>query len=130
QTNPVLSNQIQMTVYDSVTPTVFLSYGPNPACVGNLITLFATPSFPGSNPTYTFYKNGNVVQSGSQTQYTSSNFNDGDDVYVVLESDANCARTTTATSNTEAISIVQFAQATVSIQATTAQCVGSSITFT
>jgi hypothetical protein len=130
QTNPVLSNQIQMTVYDSVTPTVFLSYGPNPACVGNLITLFATPSFPGSNPTYTFYKNGNVVQSGSQTQYTSSNFNDGDDVYVVLESDANCARTTTATSNTEAISIVQFAQAAVSIQATTAQCVGSSLTFT
>jgi hypothetical protein len=128
--NPVLSNITTMTVYEYVSPTVNLSIGPNPSCPGNLISLVATPFNGGSQPIYTFYKNNTIIQSGQQTQYTSSNFADGDVIYIVMESNRMCLNTPIDTSNIDTIRIQSVVIADVSISATSAQCAGSPITFT
>jgi len=129
-TNPVLSNLTTMTVYEYVSPTVNLSIGPNPSCPGNLISLVATPFNGGTQPIYTFYKNNTIIQTGQQTQYTSTNFADGDVIYIVMESNRVCLNTPIDTSNIDTIRIQSVVTADVSISATSAQCAGSPITFT
>jgi len=128
--NPVLSNIVVMTVLDSITPSVFVYHGPNPACPGSLISVFTTTSTGGSSPAYEFRKNGTIVQSGQQSQYTSSNFSDGDVMQVTMTSNASCLRTATAVSNPDTIRIQNFIAASVSIQITSqASCVGDTMTF-
>jgi len=128
--NPVLSNPVVITVIDSVTPAVFVYHGPNPGCPGNLISVFTTTSTGGDAPTYQFRVNGNLGQSGVNSQYNSVNFTDGDVVQVAMTSNAECIRNTIALSNFDTIKINQFVPADVSIQTTTlASCVGELSTF-
>lgn len=128
--NPVLSNPVVMTVIDSVTPSVFVYHGPNPACPGGLVSVFTTTTTGGDAPTYEFRVNGSLVQSGPNSQYSSSSFNDGDVVQVTMISNAECIRNTTALSNFDTIRINQFVPADVSIQATTlAPCIGELSVF-
>lgn len=128
-TNPVWSNVVTMTVFQYVTPTVLLSVAPNPACPGDLISLVATPFNGGTQPVFTFYKNDTIIHSGQQNTYTSSNFAEGDVVYVIMQSNLLCLNTPVDTSNVDTIRIHPSLSAGVSIEASTAQCVGNPITF-
>ncbi len=128
--NPVLSNNVVMTVIDSITPSVFVYHGPNPACPGNLISVFTTTTTGGAAPTYEFRVNGDSVQSGQNSQYTSANFNDGDVVQVTMTSNAECIRTATALSNPDTIRIQSVVPAGVSIQILfQGSCAGDSMRF-
>lgn len=128
--NPVLSNNVVMTVIDSITPAVFVYHGPNPACPGNLISVFTTTSTGGDAPTYEFRVNGDSVQSGPSSQYTSANFNDGDIVQVTMTSNAECIRTAAALSNPDTIRILSVVPAGVSIQILSqGSCAGDSVRF-
>ena len=97
------SNEIPITVNPLLTPLVSIAITDGTAttttCAETPITFTATPTNPGSAPTYTWTVNGDPQQSGSSLTYTTSSLANNDKVKCILTSNAICATTTTATSN-------------------------------
>ena len=87
------------------TATVTLSSGPTPACHEDQLSFSVAGTNTGTNPVYTWKVNGAVVQTGTQTTYSGSNFWNGDRVTCELTSDATCAAPMTVTSNIYEVAI-------------------------
>ncbi|MEI6575704.1 MAG: cohesin domain-containing protein [Bacteroidota bacterium] len=127
--SPATSNTVNMSVSTTLIASVSLSVSANPVCSGSAVTFTASPVNGGNMPTYQWFKNGTTVNSSSPT-YTCIPVN-GDQVYVMMASNAGCATGSPATSNTITMSMSTSAVAAVSIAAsTTTSCSGESVTFT
>jgi gliding motility-associated-like protein len=125
------SNQVVMTVDQVVTPSVTIADLPSgPQCAGTNITITPTPVNEGNNPVYEWFING--VSSGNPAVLSSSSFNDGDVISVILTSDAVCATPVTAASNSITIAIDQVINPSVTVAALPAGtiCAGEQVTFT
>lgn len=85
----VTSAGITLTVNPPVTPSVSISANASIVCEGS-ITLVATVTNGGTNPTYQWQRNGSNVGTNSNT-YTSSAIATGDVVTCILTSNAPCA---------------------------------------
>jgi gliding motility-associated-like protein len=96
------SNSVTMVVTNSVTPAVSITATEDTICVGTNVTFTATGSNGGTTPTYQWQLNGNNVGSNSST-YTNSGLSNGDQIRVVFTSNASCATTSTANSNSVTI---------------------------
>ncbi len=128
-TSPISSKTINVTT--TVNPAVSISAPAATLCQGSLITITATPTFPGSLPTYQWRKNG-VVVAAFGTTYTTNSLMKGDTVTVTMTSNAACAANTTAVSNTLAPNITPSVIPGVSINSVPPIniCRGTAITFT
>ncbi len=128
-TSPVSSKNI--AVVTSVNPSVSISAPIATLCQGTPVTITATPSFPGTLPTYQWKKNGVAVAAFGPT-YTTNSLMKGDTVNVTMTSNAACASNTAATSNTLAPNITPSVMPGVSINTVPPIniCKGVPVTFT
>jgi gliding motility-associated-like protein len=101
-TSTANSNAVTMVVTNTITPAVSISATEDTICVGTNVTFTATGSNGGTTPTYQWQLNGNNVGSNSST-YTNSGLSNGDQIRVVFTSNASCATTSTANSNSVTI---------------------------
>jgi len=86
-----------ITVNTSGSPSVTASANPgNVVCQGTSVTFTAMSSFGGNAPSYTWFRNGSSIGSGSTFSYVPA---DGDIVYVLLNSNYQCRTANTATSS-------------------------------
>lgn len=111
--NPATSNIITMTITGSAPADVVLTS--TSACSGQPVTLTATPTNGGASPTYDFYVNSILVQTGPLSTYS---FTPGGafSAYVILHSSLLCPNPNDKTSPTINVSIDP--SPTVSISAT------------
>lgn len=94
----VSSNNISISVTNSVTASVSISTPTTIVCSGVNVTFTATPVNGGSSPSYQWKVNGNNVGTNSNT-YSTTTLNNGDVVSCVLSSNIACLANPAATSN-------------------------------
>ncbi|MCX6246600.1 MAG: gliding motility-associated C-terminal domain-containing protein [Bacteroidetes bacterium] len=129
--NPATSNTIVMTVTAALPVTVTISASPgNTVCTGTPVTFTATPGNPGTSPTYQWKVNGANAGTNSNT-YTYIPAN-GDNVFVILTSNATCASGNPATSNTIIMSVSSAVPVSATVTATPGDsvCAGTTVTYT
>jgi hypothetical protein len=115
-TSVATSNTFVVDVVAALTPAISISASENDVCIGTTIAFSASATNGGSNPSYQWKRNGNNVGNNSAT-YTSNTLVDGDIISCVVTSNAACVTSTTASSNTVIMNIVDGIIPTVSIQA-------------
>jgi gliding motility-associated-like protein len=106
------SNVVVMSAASSVTPSVSIVASSTSICSGQSVTFTATP-VNGGTPSYQWKLNGTNVGTNSAT-YSSSGLANGDQVSVVMTSNAPCASPLTATSNVVVMSAASSVTATAS----------------
>ena len=127
---PVTSNIITITVNNPLTPSVSISASSTTICTGTSVTFTATPANGGTGPSYQWQVNGVNAGTNSNT-FISSGFVNGDQVKVIMTSNATCASPTTATSNTVTMTVNATVTPAVSISASSTNiCSGTLVTFT
>lgn len=123
------SNAVTMSVTPASTPTITVT-ATNSVCAGGVANFVATTTNGGSAPAYQWKVNGNN-QGTNSANFSSNALVSGDVVTCVLTSNANCATTTTATSNQLTVAILPSVTPALSITASaTSICSGASVTFT
>ncbi|MFN8417131.1 MAG: gliding motility-associated C-terminal domain-containing protein [Cytophagaceae bacterium] len=125
--SPATSNTVTVQVTGNVTPSVTIS-DPGPICVGGAAFFQATPTSGGATPSYAWFVNGVPVGS-NQDSYLDANFNNGDQVYVVMTSSFACAVPASATSNTRTMDVRPIPTPSINeLDATI--CSGQSVVYT
>ncbi len=125
-----VSSTHTMTVDPRQTPVVTVT--PNPGsvvCKGTSVTFTATPSFGGTAPTYSWFKNSVAFGSSPVLTYVPDN---GDIVYCVMTSNYHCRLANTATSTSINMEVDVPALPIVTITANPGQHIaaGQTVTFT
>lgn len=104
--------------------------GPAPFCAGTSKTFLATPSNPGTTPTYQWYKNGTTVGTGG-ISYTDATLANNDSVWVVMTSSISGITNNPATSNKVKVTVNPAYNNVVTIVADKASaCAGDTVRFT
>lgn len=100
------SNTITQTVLSApVSPSVSINASPSTTItLGTNITFTANITNGGTTPTYQWRLNGN--NTVTTANYSSINFQNGDVISLIINSNHNCVSTTTATSNNLTVTIV------------------------
>jgi hypothetical protein len=127
----VVSNSVTLTVTPSVMASSSVTAAPSDTiCAGTNVTFTALNLNGGASPVYDWYLNGVNVSSGSTT-YSNSTLNDGDQVYFILTSNAQCVLGSPYTSNVVSMVVYPNLPVTASIAASsTSICPGTPVTFT
>ncbi len=128
----VTSNSIIETVNSAVTPSVgIVANTDDTICIGTSITFTATPVHGGSTPHYQWSQSGGTVGTDS-TSFTTSSLSSGAIISCILTSDAACATTNTAISNSITVTINSSIIPSITIVAnpTGTVCPGTTINFT
>ncbi|MDD4554034.1 MAG: T9SS type A sorting domain-containing protein [Bacteroidales bacterium] len=124
------SNTVVMTVIPSAPVGIIIVASSNPVCIGAQVTFTATPTNGGSSPGYQWKKN-NVNISGATNQTYSYVPANGEVITCVLNSNANCATGSPATSNAVTMVVNSALTAGISISASSnPACAGTVVTFT
>lgn len=100
QPTNVDSNLIIMVVNPLITPTVTVSPTISTSCYGYNVTFIATPTNGGTSPTYNWYVNNTLNQTGSNTNYTYVPTN-GDIVHCEMVSDLTCVTNVAISNNVQ-----------------------------
>jgi hypothetical protein len=104
------SGKAKLTVNPALTPsvTVTSSEASTTICDGTLVTFTANPTNPGAAPKYQWYLGGNALTGQTGKTWTTNTLNNGDQISVVLTSNATpCLTTPTATSNVITVTIIK-----------------------
>ncbi|MFZ2287987.1 MAG: hypothetical protein WAV93_13495, partial [Bacteroidales bacterium] len=127
--NPATSNTVTMAVNPNLPVSVTIAPSSNPVCAGTSVTFTATPTNGGTTPAYQWYRNAVAVGTNSATySYIPAT---GDQVYVVLTSNATCATGSPATSNTVSMTVNPNLPVSVSVASSANPvCAGTLVTFT
>ncbi len=129
-TTVATSNKVIITITPTVIPTVTISASQSAICPGTSVTFTASPVNGGGSPTYHWYKNG-VLQSGNSGTFSSTGLANGDSVWTVMTSAAQCPSPTTAGSNKVLMTVYPTVVPTIAIVASQSTlCAGDSVTFT
>ena len=126
------SSATSVTVTPQVTPSISISNNTgNTICSGTNVTFTATPTNGGANPSYQWKLNGLNIGTNSAS-FTTSSINNNDVVSCELTSNATCATSTTATSNSITMSVGQSVTPTLTISSDLGStiCSGTTLTFT
>ena len=124
-------NKVNLTINASVTPEVTIVAHPgNHIKEGTTVTFQANLLNGGTNPTFQWMLNGQIVENKTST-FSSSKFKDGDIISVVLTSNAPCATSTIAKSNSITITIDPPEKPSVLIEVSPSSTIkkGESVTF-
>lgn len=126
--NPVTSNAITMSVLPILPASVVIATSSNPVCLGQQVTITATPTNGGSAPVYQWKLNG--VNAGSNNQtfiYTPTN---GDIITCQMTSSLICVSGNPAQSNQIVMVVSTSLEAGVHISASANPfCQGNLVTF-
>jgi gliding motility-associated-like protein len=123
-------NGVDLTINSNVTPSVTISATDTTICNGDPIQFTATPTNGGTTPVYQWQVNGTNVGTNSPT-FTSSTLNNGDQVAVMMVSNAVCPFPDTVFSDTITVTVVTSVTPSVNITASdTTICAGDIVTFT
>lgn len=130
----ISSTGITIIRASSVAPTasIAVTSGNNPGCANTAITFTATPTNGGTSPSYRWYV-GTTLQVGvTGANFSTSTLPCNSSVYTVLTSNAACASTPTATSNTINFTCgTQTAAVAIAVTGgSNPTCVGKPIKFT
>ncbi|TDD75178.1 immunoglobulin domain-containing protein [Flavobacterium caseinilyticum] len=127
--SPYTDNSI-VTVNPNLVPAVSIAANTgNSICAGTSVIFTAAPTNGGTTPSYQWFVGTTPVGSNSAT-YTTSALTNGNQVKVVMTSNATCALPTTATSNVFTMTVNTLVVPTVTLSATqTTFCVGTAVTF-
>jgi hypothetical protein len=117
------STGITMTVVPPVTPAVSIAImaGRQTTCANMIVSFTATPTHGGASPVYQWKRNGVDVGTNSDT-YTTRTLTHGESVTCVMTSNAVGASPTTATSNSIVMTVIQYANGTITNGATATFC--------
>ncbi|AXY74205.1 hypothetical protein D3H65_09565 [Paraflavitalea soli] len=99
-----------------VLPSVVIATLHDTLCAGSNITFEATPVNGGGTPTYQWQVNGIAAGQNAST-FGTNTLNDGDEVKVVMTSNAACASTPTVVSNIIPVTVRSILDASVTIKA-------------
>ncbi|HLP55658.1 MAG TPA: T9SS type A sorting domain-containing protein [Fluviicola sp.] len=127
-----VSNSIVMTVNSTAAPTASISSSQgSTVCAGTTVNFTASGTNLGSSPSYQWKLNGSNVGSDQNT-YSNSALTGGDVVTCVITSNAPCVSGSMATSNSITFTVTTPVTPSVSISsnAGSAICAGTSVTFT
>ncbi|MCD4725076.1 MAG: T9SS type A sorting domain-containing protein [Bacteroidales bacterium] len=128
--NPVMSNDIVMTVNEILPVGIIIETETVQICAGSEVLFTAIPENGGDTPVYQWKVNGSDVGTNS-AEYTTSDLADGDMVTCELLSNANCITGNPAMSNEITITVLEELPAGVSIVASIEEiCAGDEVTFT
>lgn len=128
--NPVMSNEIAMTVNEILIPSLVIETETTEICEGGEVVFTALPFAGGDEPIYQWKLNGTNAGPNSP-EYITSDLEEGDIVSCEMTSNANCISLNTVMSNDLSISILEELPAGVSILATVEEiCEGDEVTFT
>ncbi|MES2733640.1 MAG: gliding motility-associated C-terminal domain-containing protein [Bacteroidota bacterium] len=131
----VTSNQIGITITNSLTASVSITASQTSACPNTAITFTAVATDGGTTPTYQWQINGTDVLAATAATFTTSTLNDNDKVTVSMTPDVSgsgsCINPAPVTSNPVTMTISNSLPAKVIISASaTTVCTGTAITFT
>lgn len=84
-----LSNQLKITVVNSITPSVYISTPKNSICVGSTALFSSIITNGGSSPIFEWRKNNSIVSSNAN--YSTSSIQNNDTIYSYLTSSYPCA---------------------------------------
>jgi 1,2-phenylacetyl-CoA epoxidase PaaB subunit len=130
QPDTAISQVKVMEVNSTLTPMVSITASDTVICQGSQVDFAATPTHGGLAPIYSWKLNGLSVGSNSNT-FTSTSLQDGDSVWVVLQSSASCAQPDTAISQVKVMEVNSLLTPKVSLSASdTVICQGSQVDFT
>ena len=125
------SNVIKINVNSKVIPSVSISTPSTTVCPGSPVVFTATSVNGGSLPYYTWVKGGVVVQRGISNTYITDYILNGDQIWVTLTSNAECANPNTVVSDRIILSLASPVTPSVSVTATALSiCSGTNVTFT
>ncbi len=119
-----------ITMTDNVTPSVGLALSTSNSCQGGNV-VFTANGTNGGSPTYNFYVDGTLVQSGSSNSYSNATLSVGThSAYVVMNSTVTCVTATSATSSTQSLTVTAPVSYTVNVSGPGTICSNSpSATF-
>lgn len=121
-----------LTITYTCTPSITMNANTGDTiCSGNAVVFASSIINGGTTPGYQWKKNGTNISGATNPNYTTSSISNSDVFSCVLTSNAACATTNTATSNTQTMKVVSSAVPTVSISANPGStiCNGSAVTF-
>lgn len=123
------SNSITINVTTPVTPAVSISASATTICAGTNVTFTATPTN-GGTPAYQWFVNGS--SSGTGSTFATSTLNNSDVVTCTMTTSLTCVTASSATSNgiTMAVNPVVATAVSISSNAGSIICSGTSVTFT
>ncbi len=119
---------VLVTINTTSIPTVSLGVDQNNICAGIQVNFTATPTN-GGTPVYQWFLNGSAIGNNQPSySYTPAN---GDNLYVVMTSDAPCISSSFATSNTVNMVVHPMLNAGISAAAShDTLCQGTQVTLT
>jgi len=126
--NPVMSDEITITVHEYVDVDVSIETETTTVCQGHEITFTAIPVNPGTTPVYTWYINGYVVGDNSP-EFTTTELADQDVVTCDLNSSEFCTNNNPAMSNQIVMTVNPSLVASVSITGNSEICEGDEVVF-
>jgi hypothetical protein len=124
----VSSNSVTLSVSASVTPAVSIAASSTNICSGP-ITFTASAVNEGTTPVYQWKVNGNNAGTNSAV-FTTATLANNDVVSCVLASNASCATTNTATSNSITVTGSTATPVAIVSASSNAICSGAPVTFT
>ena len=88
----IVSNSILISANSTATPSVsiLLTSGSNPQCAGTITSLKAIPNNTGSNPRYTWTKNGTIIAGATTNSIENLIFNDNDTIRCTMQAGITC----------------------------------------
>ena len=129
-TNTASSNKIVMQVTAPVTPSVSIAASATTVCSGTAVSFTSTALNGGTNPVYTWFKNGVNLFYNSPV-YTDNTLNDQDEIMCVMRSNAPCPSSSLVISNAIFVNVTSRISPTITISTpSTSVCPGNPVTFT
>jgi uncharacterized protein (TIGR02145 family) len=128
--NPALSNQVCMTVNQTVAAGITVAPSANPVCAGTPVTFSAVAQPGGTIIDYTWSVSGTTVSAGTSSTYTYVPSN-GDCIVCEYSTNSLCTSGSPATSNTVCMTVNQTMPVSVAITASVNPvCSGNPVIFT
>ena len=132
-TSTATSNALTMSIVSNGVPAVSISANPgNTICAGQSVTFTASPVNGGTNPSYQWKKNGNIIGGAVSSTYTTTTLTAGDSITVNMTSNSLCVSQVGAVSNSIVISLSTPLTASVNISSSVGSnfCLGQAVSFT
>jgi hypothetical protein len=124
------SNEIVITVNPLLPVSLQISSDSVDICEGESVTFTATPVNGGDDPVYEWFVN-DEVQEGNENKFTSNSLTNRSAIYAIVTSNALCADTVRAASDTLVITVNAYLTPSVSIiSSANSICEGQNVTFT
>lgn len=124
-----MTGSATVTVIPTVVPSVSIVVNPGQTiCSGTEVRFTATPVNGGDNPTYQWYIGASPVATGAE--YITTTLANGNQVRVVMTTNATCPSVPTVTSNVLTMTVNPIVVPSISIESTaTTICEGTPVTF-